>query len=107
MVPEATATLVEDAAGLQAAITHLEDHDVIAFDTEFIGEETYYPRLCLVQVGTRNHVFLVDPFAVEDLSPLFETIASPDRATLVHAGRQDLQILARLLGRPARNVIDT
>jgi ribonuclease D len=107
MVPENPATLVDDPAGLAEAVGHLEEHDVIAFDTEFIGEETYYPRLCLVQVGSRERVYLIDPFAVEDLTPLLEVIASPDRATLVHAGRQDLQILARMLGRPARHVIDT
>ncbi len=107
MVPESTAVLVESDEGLHTVISHLASHDVIAFDTEFIGEETYYPRLCLIQVGTREQVFLVDPFAVDDLTPLLDVIASPDRATLVHAGRQDLQILNRLLGRPAQNVIDT
>jgi len=99
--------MVTDESGLQQVIDHLRTHDVIAFDTEFIGEETYYPRLCLVQVGTRSQVFLVDPFAVPDLSPLFEVIASPDRTTLVHAGRQDLQILTRAIGTPPSRVIDT
>jgi ribonuclease D len=106
-VPSETATLVVDAAGLDDAIEHLSAHDVIAYDTEFIGEESYYPELCLIQVGSRERVFLVDPFEFEDLCPLLEVLASPDRITLVHAGRQDLQILSRLLGRPALRVVDT
>jgi ribonuclease D len=98
---------VVDAAGLRDAVSHLAAHDVVAYDTEFIGEESYYPELCLIQVGTREQVFLVDPFEIDDLSPLLEVLASPDRITLVHAGRQDLQILSRVLGRPALRVVDT
>ena len=88
-------------------VSHLASHELVCYDTEFIGEDTYYPQLCLVQVGTRERVFLIDPLTVEDLCPLLEELASPDRTMLVHAGRQDLQIMSRLLGRPARRVVDT
>jgi ribonuclease D len=106
-VPGEPALLIEDQAGLAEAVSHLASHDLVTYDTEFIGEETYHPQLCLVQVGTRERVFLVDPFTVKDLCPLFEVLACPDRVMLVHAGRQDLQIMARLLGRPAKSVVDT
>jgi ribonuclease D len=92
---------------MQEVLEHVSGHTEVAFDTEFIGEETYYPRLCLIQVGTRDRVFLVDPFEFEDLTPLLSLLASPDRTTLVHAGRQDLQIMTRLLGQPPRCVVDT
>src|SRR5256885_12394109 len=35
-----------------------------AFDTEFVGEESFRPELCLVQVATHEHLFLIDPYAV-------------------------------------------
>ena len=106
-VPGEPATLVEDQGGLAEVVSHLASHELVCYDTEFIGEDTYYPQLCLVQVGTRERVFLIDPLTVEDLCPLLEVLASPDRTMLVHAGRQDLQIMSRLLGRPARRVVDT
>ena len=106
-VPSEPATLIEDQEGLAEVVSHLASHELVAYDTEFIGEETYYPQLCLVQVGSRERVYLIDPFAVGDLCPLFEVLASPDRIMLVHAGRQDLQIMSRLLGRPAESVVDT
>lgn len=106
-VPTAPATLVTDVAGLTAAVDHLSSHDCIAFDTEFIGEETYYPQVCLIQVGTTEAVFLIDPMAVSDLTNLWAVIADEQRTTLVHAGRQDLQILARDLGRMPRTILDT
>lgn len=106
-VPGEPATLIEDQGGLAEVVSHLASHNLVTYDTEFIGEETYYPQLCLVQVGTREQVFLIDPFAVEDLCPLFEVLAAPERTMLVHAGRQDLQIMSRLLRRPAQRVVDT
>ena len=36
---------------------------MIAFDTEFVGEDTYRPDLCLVQVATPEKLYLLDPFA--------------------------------------------
>ncbi len=107
LVPGDPATLVTDEAGLQEVLAHIGEHTEVAYDTEFIGEETYYPRLCLIQVGTRDRVFLVDPFEFEDLTPLLQLLASPDRTTIVHAGRQDLQIITRLLGQPPNRVVDT
>lgn len=106
-VPASEACLVDSVESLQEAVDHLEQHSEIAFDTEFIGEETYFPKLCLVQVSTREAVFLIDPLVNLDLHPVFERLASPDCRTLVHAGRQDLQILAREIDRPALNVVDT
>lgn len=106
-MPSETATLIEHQDALGEVVDHLAAADIVTYDTEFIGEDTYYPQLCLVQVGTKDRVFLVDPFAVEDLCPLFDVLAAPERTMLVHAGEQDLKIMARLLGRPARSVVDT
>lgn len=106
-VPSEVATLIEHQDALGEVVEHLAAADIVTYDTEFIGEDTYYPQLCLVQVGTKDRVFIVDPLAVEDLCPLFDVLASPDRIMLVHAGDQDLKIMARLLGRPALSVVDT
>ncbi|MFW5740185.1 MAG: hypothetical protein ACOC1F_07450, partial [Myxococcota bacterium] len=45
-----------------------EEAQCVAFDTEFIGEETYVPRICLVQVATAERLWLLDPLAgLDDL----------------------------------------
>ena len=106
-VPAGEVELVTDTQRLQAVVDDLSASDLITFDTEFIGEETYYPQLCLVQVGTRERVHLIDPLAISDLTSLWDVIASPKHTTLVHAGRQDLQILTRQLGHPPEAIVDT
>ena len=36
---------------LAAACARLAKHPFVAVDTEFLREETYWPNLCLVQMG--------------------------------------------------------
>ena len=45
---------------------------VLAVDTEFLREKTYWPRLCLIQLATEEESVVVDPFRVKDLSDLAE-----------------------------------
>ena len=90
-----------------AMIDHIREAEQFAFDTEFIGEETYIPHLCLLQLATREQLFLVDPFAVKDLDPIWSMLADPDIETIVHAGDQDLEPVERCTGKLPANIVDT
>ena len=110
-VPSARAKLVDDADGLARLIKtlRLPEGDVVpsfAYDTEFIGESSYHPKLCLLQVSNRSDIWLVDPLGL-DVTPLLELVADPLVETIVHAGEQDLEPVARIVGRAPQNVVDT
>ena len=62
--------LVRQRAGLTELLDSLAMCDRFSFDTEFVGENAYEPRLCLLQVATGDGIWLVDPLAVTDLTPL-------------------------------------
>ncbi len=79
----------------------------IALDTEFLRETTYYPKLCLLQVGTPELLACVDPLALPDLEPLLEVIYDPAVTKVMHAGRQDLEIFWQLRGTPPAPLFDT
>jgi ribonuclease D len=85
--------MIETTSALEAFCEHVREVGRFAFDTEFIGESSYQPLLCLVQVGTVDRVELIDPFAVENLGPLWEIIADPGIETICHAGDQDFAIV--------------
>jgi ribonuclease D len=85
----------------------LRGADVLAIDTEFMRERTYYARLCLIQVATDDVTAIVDPLAVSDLEPLFAVFRDPGVAKVFHAGSQDLEILYRLMGSVPAPVFDT
>jgi ribonuclease D len=79
-----------------------------ALDTEFLGERTYVPRLCLVQIATERFIALVDTLAVRDLAPLWALIADPSVQVVLHAAREDLRLAYYGGGRLIpRNVFDT
>jgi ribonuclease D len=98
---------VDTAAGLAALCEALAAEGSFAYDTEFIGEESFFPRICVIQVATRAGVTLVDPFAIHDLGPLHELIATREVTTLVHDGGQDLEPVRRALRRTPEGIIDT
>ncbi|MBC7853186.1 MAG: ribonuclease D, partial [Pirellulaceae bacterium] len=71
---------------------------VIAFDTEFVSEDSYQPELCLIQVAAQGRMAIIDPFAVGDLTPFWNLLAAPGKETLVHAGREEFRFCHKAVG---------
>jgi ribonuclease D len=99
-------TPITDAAALQAAAEHLARGSALGLDTEFMRERTYYAQLCLVQMATPQLAVCIDPLALPSLDALRPLIASPQPCKVLHAARQDLEVLAPVVG-PVANVFDT
>lgn len=78
----------------------LKTYDFVTVDTEFLREKTYYPKLCLVQLGSpEKEAYAVDPLAEGiDLSPLFDLLRDERILKVFHAGRQDMEIFYNLAG---------
>lgn len=100
--------LVSTQADLQELINRLKQAHQFAYDSEFIGELTYLPKLCLIQTATTQEVTLIDPLSPDiDLMPFWELVADASVEKVTHAGQQDLEPIIRHLDRPAQNVFDT
>lgn len=107
LVPKGAATLLKTQGALEKLVGELREAGRFGYDSEFIGELTYVPKLCLIQVASAKEITLIDPLAELDLRPFWELIADPKVEKIVHAGQQDLEPVARELGRPPANVFDT
>jgi len=101
------ATFVTTQSALDAAVFRLQAATRLAIDTEFMRERTYFPQLCLVQVATEADCILVDPLAGLDLSPLHAVLADDRKLKILHAARQDLEVLFITGGRVPGPVFDT
>ncbi|HTL28042.1 MAG TPA: ribonuclease D, partial [Tepidisphaeraceae bacterium] len=107
MIPRGSAPLITTDRELAELLDHVREMSVFAYDSEFIGELTYHPKLCLIQVATSKRAALVDPLAGIDLKPFWETLADPNVRKIVHAGQQDVEPVVRHLKRGAANIFDT
>ena len=98
---------IADQESLEAFARSAEGARVLAVDTEFLREKTYYPKLCLLQLSADDRVAVVDPFAIESLDPLKPLFANKGIIKLFHAGGQDLEIILHEMGMLPNPVFDT
>jgi ribonuclease D len=88
-----TAALIRDAATLGSFAAGLTDATAIGIDTEFMRERTYYAQLCLLQLAAPAASVAVDTLAFTDLSALRPALAATGIRKVLHAARQDLEVL--------------
>ena len=90
---------ITSADQLKIFCDNLKSAEILAVDTEFVRETTYFHRIGLIQVGSGEHFAAIDPVLLSDLTPLLELLKDPTKIKIFHAARQDLEILERLCGR--------
>ena len=101
-------SLITTTAQLAAFCARQQGAEFVTVDTEFMRERTFWPKLCLVQIGGAEESVAVDPLAeVIDLSPLFALMDDPNILKVFHAARQDVEIFYNLTGRIPTPMFDT
>src|SRR6478752_5474228 len=85
--------IVETNEALKAFVAELSQAPYLALDTEFLRDQTYYPKLCLLQVAAPGVEGIIDPLAPGlDLTPFYDFIKRPEIVKVLHAARQDIEI---------------
>ena len=98
---------IDNDAALGRLVAALGDAPIAAVDTEFVREKTYYPQLCLIQIGTGEQVACIDCLAGLDLEPLYARLFDPSFIWVLHSARQDLEVIFQRAGRMPPRLIDT
>ena len=108
--------LITTTEELEAACRRLRPGDrtgdnaghFVTVDTEFIRERTYWPELCVVQLGGEDEVAVIDALAPGlDLTALGELLADPAVTKVFHAARQDVEIFNLKFGVVPHPLFDT
>lgn len=93
---------------LEEACDRLAAEDFVAVDTEFMREQTFWPKLCLVQLAGPSDELIVDPLAPSiDLAPFYALMADERVVKVFHAARQDIEIVHAEAGHVPHPVFDT
>jgi len=100
--------LVTTSMELAELCARLATEGFVTVDTEFMRERTYWPELCVVQLGGSEDVAVVDAQAEGlDLSPLGHLLANPNVVKVFHAARQDVEIFLLKYGAVPTPMFDT
>ena len=105
-LPALPETIVTHPPQLATCLEQLESAPVIGFDTEFVGEDSFRPELCLVQVATEEQLFVIDPLSCGPLDRFWSILTDPKKTVVVHAGREDLRICQFAIGKPPAGIFD-
>src|SRR3989442_4283007 len=98
---------IRDEAGMLSLCERLREHDRLAVDTEFMGEDSFHPRLEIIQVAAGDVIAIIDYQKVPGLDPFFSLLDDARILKVLHAGRQDLEIFSVLSGAGPTPVFDT
>jgi ribonuclease D len=103
-----TMDLITRTEDLAAACAKLSAAPFIAVDTEFMREQTFWPRLCLIQMASHDTEVLVDSLAPGiDLKPFFDLMVDEKVLKVFHSARQDIEIVHHLAGGIPHPIFDT
>ncbi len=101
-------TLITESAALAQFCAGQAKAEFLTIDTEFLRDNTYWPILCLVQVGGPDAVAAIDTLAPGiALAPLTELLADPKILKVFHSARQDMEIFYHLMGKLPAPIFDT
>ena len=100
--------VIADSTSLTKFCDRLIKSSYITVDTEFMRDQTYWPRLCLVQIADEHEAAAIDTLAKGiDITPLLNLLTNTRILKIFHAARQDLEIFYRLMGRLPSPIFDT
>ncbi|MCF8062997.1 MAG: HRDC domain-containing protein [Deltaproteobacteria bacterium] len=98
---------IETREGLLPALDLLAREPAVGVDLEADSLFHFQEKVCLLQLAATDRVFLVDPLAVGDLSPLAPLFANPDVIKILHGSDYDLRSLDRDFNIRVHGLFDT
>ena len=99
--------LVNTDTKLHNIMDDLVKSSVIGLDTEFIRESTYFPQLALLQLSDQNNTYCIDILAISDKKYISQLLTNKNIKKIIHASKQDLEVLNHYYDCYPENIFDT
>lgn len=101
-------TIITTTAELADHCKRWSQAEFITVDTEFMRDNSYYSRLCLIQVGDDDGAWAIDPLANGiELDPFLDVLNHATTLKVFHAARQDVEIFLHLSGEIPKPLFDS
>jgi ribonuclease D len=102
-----TPILIEDNQTLIEFCDKFINEPLLAIDTEFFRETTYYPHLGLIQIASPGYIICVDPLAFDAREELRRLFLNSDITKIFHSCSQDMEVLYQYFGELPFPIFDT
>jgi len=99
--------IISTRQGLERLVREHINESYLAFDLEADSMHHYREKVCLLQFATSSGVFLIDPLALSDLSPLAVLFGDPSIRKVLHGADYDVRSLRRDFSLAINNLFDT
>ncbi|TRX57125.1 ribonuclease D [Thalassomonas sp. M1454] len=98
---------IETQQALSDYCQQISSDDILAVDTEFVRTRTLFPNLGLIQAYDGKQLALIDPVAVDDLSPFWQLLADESICKIIHSCSEDLEVFMHSGNCKPKNMIDS
>lgn len=98
---------VNQQAVFEKILQDLGGEKTLAVDTEANSLYAYREQVCLIQISSSTKDYILDPLALEDISPLGEVFSNPGIEKIFHASEYDILIMYDEYHFNFRNIFDT
>jgi ribonuclease D len=98
---------VNQQAVFEKILLDLKGEKTLAVDTEANSLYAYREQVCLIQISSSTKDYILDPLALEDISPLGEVFSNPGIEKIFHASEYDILIMYDEYQFGFQNLFDT
>lgn len=98
---------IQDRQALVDICQLFAQSELLAIDTEFVRTRTLYPKLGLLQVCNGEHIALIDPIAIDDLTAFWQLLTDANICKVLHACSEDLEVFLTAANCKPVNLIDS
>ena len=98
---------VNQQAVFEKILLDLKGEKTLAVDTEANSLYAYREQVCLIQISSSTKDYILDPLALEDISPLGDIFSNPGIEKIFHASEYDILIMYNEYHFNFRNIFDT
>ncbi len=100
--------LITSTEILSKKCTQFAQSDFITVDTEFLRRDTFWPKLCLIQMASANDAVMIDALSPNlNLTSFFELMREQSVLKVFHSAWQDLEIIAKMSDSLPTPIFDT
>jgi ribonuclease D len=100
-------TLVTTPASFNDMLEHLMSASRLAIDIEADSLYHYFEKVCLIQISTDSHTYILDPLAIDRVDELAPLMCNPLVEKVFHASGYDVFCLRRDYDFVFANIFDT